>query len=101
MSRARFCFEATNGLALHYALDDCTDPWVAPQTVFLPHAVICDSQRAYRWVPILARHFRVVRPDMRGHGQGDVPSEGALPLNLATISFGVLAGAKIPNLEAA
>ncbi len=81
MSRAQFCFRTTDGLTLYYALDDYTDPWVAPQTVFLLHAVMGDSQRAYRWVPILARHFRVVRPDMRGHGQSDVPAEGALSLS--------------------
>lgn len=81
MSHAQFCFETSDGVTLHYALDDYTDPWVTPQTIFLLHAVMGDSRRAYRWVPVLARHFRVVRPDMRGHGQSDVPAEGALSLS--------------------
>jgi 3-oxoadipate enol-lactonase len=80
MSGARNYFRTTDGLALHYALDDFTDPWATPQTVFLLHAAMGDSQRAYRWVPVLARHFRVVRPDMRGHGHSDVPANGALSL---------------------
>ena len=78
MSGAHDYFTTSDGLALHYAMDDFTDPWVTPQTVILLHAAMGDSQRAYRWVPVLARHFRVVRPDMRGHGQSGVPADGAL-----------------------
>jgi pimeloyl-ACP methyl ester carboxylesterase len=36
--------------------------------------------RMYRWVPVLARHFRVVRPDMRGHGASEVPPASTLSL---------------------
>lgn len=71
-------FRASDGLTLRYVVDDYTDPWKPRQTLFLLHAAMGSSRRLYRWVPILARHFRVVRPDMRGHGQSDVPGEGQL-----------------------
>ncbi|MBI3069214.1 MAG: alpha/beta fold hydrolase [Betaproteobacteria bacterium] len=71
-------FRAGDGLTLRYVVDDYTDPWRPPQTLFLLHAAMGSSRRLYRWVPILARHFRVVRPDMRGHGRSDVPREGQL-----------------------
>ena len=81
MSDARYEFKTSDGLTLRYALDDFTDPWTTPQTVFLLHAAMGDSQRAYRWIPALARHFRVVRPDMRGHGRSRVPAGSALALD--------------------
>jgi 3-oxoadipate enol-lactonase len=80
MPDARNYFKTSDGVTLHYALDDFTEPWLTPQTIFLLHAAMGDSQRAYRWVPVLARHFRVVRPDMRGHGLSGVPADGALTL---------------------
>ncbi|MDB5921811.1 MAG: cpo [Betaproteobacteria bacterium] len=73
-------FNTSDGVTLRYALDDFTDPWKTPPTVILLHAVMGDHQRAYRWIPILSRHFRVVRPDMRGHGRSDVPDAGNLTL---------------------
>ena len=62
-------FAASDGVTLRYAVDDYTDPWQSAPTLILLHAVMGNHRRAYRWVPVLARHFRVVRPDMRGHGQ--------------------------------
>jgi pimeloyl-ACP methyl ester carboxylesterase len=73
-------FTASDGVVLRYALDDFTDPWKRPSTVILLHAVMGDHRRAYRWVPILSRQFRVVRPDMRGHGLSGVPADGAVSL---------------------
>ena len=69
---------ASDGLELCYAVDDYTDPWRPPETLFLLHAAMGSSRRLYKWVPILARHFRVVRPDMRGHGQSGVPGPDQL-----------------------
>ena len=64
-------FAASDGVTLRYAVDDYTDPWQSLPTLILLHAVMGNHRRAYRWAPILARHFRVVRPDMRGHGQSE------------------------------
>jgi 3-oxoadipate enol-lactonase len=71
-------FQASDGVTLRYTVDDYTDPWTQPQTLFLLHAVMGSSRRLYKWVPVLARDFRVVRPDMRGHGESDVPSNDSL-----------------------
>lgn len=71
---------ASDGLKLAYSVDDYSDPWKPQQTLFLLHAAMGSSRRLYKWVPILARHFRVVRPDMRGHGRSEVPGPGRLSL---------------------
>ena len=71
-------FEASDGLTIAYALDDYTDPWKPADTLILVHAAMGSSARFYAWVPHLARDFRVVRIDMRGHGQTDVPGPDQL-----------------------
>ncbi|MFN0071623.1 MAG: alpha/beta fold hydrolase [Chloroflexota bacterium] len=61
-------FQLAPGFSMHYEADDFTDPWTAPETVLLLHGN-CESGLAwFGWVPQLARHFRTVRPDMRGFG---------------------------------
>ena len=71
-------FEASDGLTIAYALDDYTDPWSSADTLILIHAAMGSSKRFYAWVPHLARDFRVVRIDMRGHGQTQIPVPGQL-----------------------
>jgi len=61
-------FAASPDAQLHYLVDDFTEPWTQPETILLLHGN-CESSLAwYAWVPLLARRFRVVRPDMRGYG---------------------------------
>jgi 3-oxoadipate enol-lactonase len=55
-------------LDMFYRVDDFTDPWRKPETVLLVHGMAESSAAWYAWVPKLARHFHVVRPDMRGFG---------------------------------
>ena len=71
-------FTASDGLELAYAVDDFSDPWRPQETLILIHAAMGSSRRLYKWVPTLSRHFRVVRPDMRGHGQSGIPGPSAL-----------------------
>jgi pimeloyl-ACP methyl ester carboxylesterase len=61
-------FDASSDLRLHYLVDDFTDPWTEPETIVLLHGNAESSLAWYAWVPLLARRFRVVRPDMRGYG---------------------------------
>jgi 3-oxoadipate enol-lactonase len=61
-------FRPTADFELHYEIDDFTDPWRRPQTVLLLHGNAESGLAWYGWVPILARRYRVVRPDMRGFG---------------------------------
>jgi 3-oxoadipate enol-lactonase len=63
-------------LDMHYEIDDFTDPWKTPDTVVLHHGNCKSSLFWRRWVPILARHFRVVRLDARGYGRSTVPAPG-------------------------
>ena len=60
-------------LALHYELDDFTDPWTTPETMLLIHGVADTSKAWFAWIPQLARRFRVLRPDLRGFGQSTIP----------------------------
>jgi len=61
-------FETSPGVSLHYLVDDFTEPWREPATILMLHGNAESSQSWYAWVPLLARRFRIVRPDMRGYG---------------------------------
>lgn len=63
-----------NGCTLNYYIDDFTDPWKAAPVVFMLHGAMTNATRFNSWIPALARHFKVVRMDMRGHGKSTVPS---------------------------
>lgn len=73
-------FKASDGLTLAYTIDDYTDPWKPPDTLIMVHAAMGSSRRFYAWVPHLARDFRVVRMDLRGHGASEIPGPNALTL---------------------
>jgi len=67
-------YSTRDGFRIAYRIDDFTDPWTTPRTVLLLHAAMGNMQRWFRWVPRLARQFRVVRMDLRGHGASQMPS---------------------------
>ena len=67
-------FKASDGLQLAYYVDDLTDPWKKAPVLLLLHAAMGSAKRYYAWVPPLSRHYRVVRMDLRGHGNSPVPS---------------------------
>ena len=58
---------------LFYRLDDFTDPWKEAETVLLHHAAGGNAERWRTWVPALARDYRVLRMDARGHGRSSTP----------------------------
>jgi len=62
-----------DGCEVFYTIDDFTDPWTGPETVVLHHGLAKDHRFWYRWVPVLARQYRVLRFDCRGMGQSDIP----------------------------
>lgn len=64
---------------IHYEIDDFTDPWTTPEVVLMMHGNLECSAAWYAWVPVLARHFRVIRPDMRGYGQSTPPVPADYP----------------------
>lgn len=64
-------YVTVNNLNFYYRDDDFTDPWEEPEVVFIQHGWGRSSKFFYHWVPGLARDYRVLRRDMRGHGQSD------------------------------
>jgi len=62
-------FRRSADLDMHYRVDDFTDPWREPATILMLHGNAESGLAWYAWVPKLARHYRVVRPDMRGFGE--------------------------------
>jgi len=74
-------FESSDGVRLAYTIDDFTDPWRPASTLLLLHAAMGSSRRWYAMVPPLCRHYRVVRLDLRGHGESQVPSADS-PLSI-------------------
>ena len=63
-------------LEMHYEDDDFTDPWKSADTLVLQHCNGGSSTLYYSWVPVIARHFRMIRVDRRGQGQSTVPDPG-------------------------
>ena len=61
--------ERNNKPALHYVIDDFTDPWRNAPFLILQHGNGLSSNFWRSWVPYLSRFYRVVRPDVRGLGQ--------------------------------
>jgi len=51
------------------------EPWTTPETVVMVHGNSESSQAWTRWVPRLARHYRVIRPDLPGFGQSPEPAD--------------------------
>ena len=79
----------SDALRIAFTVDDYTDPWAEPQTLILLHSAMSSSRRLYAMVPHLARKYRVVRMDMRGHGDSGVPRADQ-PLTLARLTQDVL-----------
>src|SRR5438552_3893870 len=73
-------FAASDGLSLAYYIDDFTDPWKNAPMLLLLHAAMGSARRYFAWVPHLARDFRVVRLDLRGHGASEIPGPDGLTL---------------------
>lgn len=66
-------FTSRDGMKIAYYVDDFTDPWTRPDTLLLLHAAMGNAQRWFKWVPPLARRYRVVRMELRGHGASQMP----------------------------
>jgi 3-oxoadipate enol-lactonase len=63
----------SDGLRLAYDIADFTDPWTRPTPLLLLHAAMGSRARWYAMVPALARRHPVIRLDLRGHGESEVP----------------------------
>jgi 3-oxoadipate enol-lactonase len=65
-----------DGLEMYYEVHDFTDPWQQAETVVLHPGNLKDHRLWYAWIPLLARDYRVVTLDARGHGRSTVPPPG-------------------------
>ncbi len=54
---------------LHYRFDDYTDPWMNAGVIVLQHGYARSSRLWYGWIPHLARRYKILRMDLRGHGE--------------------------------
>ncbi len=61
-------YKVGDGTEIYYRVDDFTDPWGRPEAVLMVHGNAESHLAWYGWIPHLAGHYRVVRPDTRGHG---------------------------------
>lgn len=61
--------KATDKPTLHYEFDDFTDEWKHAPVFILQHGFGRSAWFWRRWVPYLSRHYKVVRPDLRGFGK--------------------------------
>jgi pimeloyl-ACP methyl ester carboxylesterase len=83
------CFSTSDAVRIAYRVDDFTDPWTIPQTIVLLHSAMSNARRLYALVPHLASKYRVVRMELRGHGDSEVPSPDRL-LTLERLTRDVL-----------
>jgi len=75
-------FLDTRKPVLHYQVDDHTDPWQDDSAVVLQHGYARSSRFWHAWIPHLSRHHKVVRADLRGHGESPVDFDPAAPHTL-------------------
>jgi len=74
-----------NGIDIHYTIDG-SGPWLT-----MSHSLACDSRMWDEQVAVLAKRFKVLRFDTRGHGETQVTT-GAYTLDLlADDAAGLLA----------
>jgi 3-oxoadipate enol-lactonase len=92
-------FLTTRRPALHYQVDDYTDPWRDADTVVLQHGYARSSKFWRAWIPHLSGHYRVVRPDLRGHGESPVDFDPAAPHTLDAYVGDVIAVIDALGLE--
>ncbi len=60
--------QSADGVVLHYAMHDYTDPWRDAPVLLLQHGFGRSGRFWYSLVPYLARWYKVVTPDLRGLG---------------------------------
>jgi pimeloyl-ACP methyl ester carboxylesterase len=59
-----------NSIRLHYVIGGQGDP------ILLWHGFLGTSYSWHKLMPILAKHYTVIAPDMRGYGDSDKPASG-------------------------
>ena len=60
---------ASDGVQLHFAVHDFTNPWEQAPTLILQHGFGRSGRFWFGLIPYLSRFYRIVCPDLRGLGQ--------------------------------
>jgi 3-oxoadipate enol-lactonase len=68
IERGRF-IEVAPAVRIYCAEDDFTDGWLQADAILMIHGIAEHGGIWRGWVPHLARHHRVLRPDLRGFGR--------------------------------
>lgn len=89
-----------DGARIAFECHDFTDPWTGPPTVLLVHGFSKNRRFWYRWLPELARRYRVAAMDLRCYGESSVPPPGS-ELKLATFAEDIVDVLDALQLEAA
>jgi len=90
---------AISGCELYYEIVDLTPPWIsAPETILFYHGLGSTSGIWAQWLPLLADRFRIIRFDMRGHGQSTFP-EGGAPVTLDNLTDDVFTVADVAGAK--
>jgi 3-oxoadipate enol-lactonase len=63
-----------SGAQVFYREDWLGAPWLDGEPVLFLHGNLETSEVWYGWVPRMAQHFRLYRPDLPGFGRSKVPS---------------------------
>ena len=68
-----------DGVRLNYVIEDYREPWRGEPaaTVLLYHGFMKSLEHWTPFVPHIARHYRVVRFDVRGAGKSGIPPAGS------------------------
>jgi len=78
------------GIEIAYRIDEFCDGWAQADTVMMLHGIAETGDALKAWVPHFARHYRVVRPDLRGFGQSTSVGEHD-PLSIAELADDIAA----------
>ena len=62
-------FQLSENVNIQYSDHDFSNPWDQAEAILFLHGNAESHQVWFNWIPHLARHFRVICPDMRGFGE--------------------------------
>jgi pimeloyl-ACP methyl ester carboxylesterase len=79
------------GATLSWSLSDLTPPWVSdPPCLVMHHGIGANRHIFDAWLPALIPTHRILRFDMRGHGETQTPDDD-MPLDMDRLSDDLLA----------
>jgi pimeloyl-ACP methyl ester carboxylesterase len=75
-----------DGAKIAYDEYDFTAPWEPAEPIILVHGFSKNRRFWYSWIPELAAHYRVIRIDLRGHGDSSPIARESFQMGLRPFS---------------